>query len=122
MLVLIFANVIIEERKQMTGTDCRDSDPEFPLPDLRQGCLGAALKACTPEGAVVWSGIAYDEGCAATSLCTVMAFFCSDAHLDAWRESNRSGLPGTRLSLEEARQVGTALFGPMLAPAPSEDS
>ncbi len=82
---------------------------------------GTALQSYGPEGAVVWSGIAYDEGCAATSLCTVMAFFCSDAHLVSWRESNHPGLTGFRLSMDEAQQVGTAIFAPMLAPAASEE-
>ena len=82
---------------------------------------GSALKTYKPEGAVVWSGIAYDEGCAATSLCTVMAFFCSDAHLESWRKSEHPGSPGFRLSMDEAQQVGTAIFAPMLAPASSED-
>lgn len=78
---------------------------------------GTALKVCRPENAIVWSGIAYDDGCAATSLCTVMAFFCSNEHLESWGESNSSGVPGFRLSMDEAQQVGMAIFVPMLAPA-----
>ena len=81
---------------------------------------GTSLKTCRPEAAVVWSGIAGAAGCAATSLCPLVVFFCSDEHLESWRGSDPSGAPGFRLSMDEAQQVGTALFAPMLAPADSE--
>ena len=54
-------------------------------------------------------------GCAARSLCTVMTFFCSDAHLDRWRGANYPDLDGIRLSIDEAFQAGKAIFTPMLA-------
>ncbi len=82
---------------------------------------GSALKAVTPATAVVWSGVEYAEGCAATSLCTVIAFFCSDEHLTQWREDEHPGVDGFRLSIDEAQQVGMAIFTPMLAPATSDN-
>jgi hypothetical protein len=78
--------------------------------------LGQALAGVDPTGAVVWAGIHHD-GCSATSLCTTILFFCSAAHLEAWREKHR-GPDGRLLSVDEAMQVGKALFGPVLAPAP----
>ena len=75
---------------------------------------GQSLGAITPATAVVWSGVQYDTACAATSLCTVQAFFCSEEHLAAWRED---GADGFRLSIDEAFQVGKAIFGPMLQSA-----
>ena len=81
---------------------------------------GNSLKAHAPENAVVWSGIEYADGCAATSLCTVMAFFCSDEHLGSWRKTNHPDTRGSRLSMDEAHQVGMAIFTPMLAPPVSD--
>jgi hypothetical protein len=72
---------------------------------------GQAVGTIAPGPVVVWSGIQYADACAATSLCTVQAFFCSDEHLAASREDAAHGF---RLSIEEALQVGRAIFGPML--------
>ena len=71
----------------------------------------------SPSGAVVWSGIQYFNGCAAESLCTVMAFFCSDGHLESWRDANHPDVKGFKLSMDEGLQVGKAIFMPMLATA-----
>jgi len=68
-----------------------------------------------PEAAVVWLSALYEGCCAATSLCRETAFFCSDAHLAAWRNQSRSDGPGWRLTIDEALQVGRAIFGPSLA-------
>ena len=76
--------------------------------------LGRALAAVDPTNAVVWAGIHHD-GCSATSLCTTILFFCSVTHLEAWRGKHH-GPEGVRLSVDEAMQVGKALFGPVLAP------
>jgi len=85
-----------------------------PVTITTQGA-GTALQAFAPPGTVVWSGIRNSNGCAADSLCTVIAFFCSDKHLDAWRGANYPNIEGYRLSLDEALQVGRALFAPSLA-------
>jgi mercuric reductase len=76
---------------------------------------GKALETFTPSGTIVWSGIRKSEGCAADTLCNVIAFFCSDEHLDAWRRENHPDIEGYRLSLDEALQVGRAIFAPSLA-------
>ena len=67
----------------------------------------------------MWAGIRY-EGQAAGSRGTVIAFFCADAHLDAWRAEN-SEANGFRLAPDEAMQVGKAIFAPLLAPATGSD-
>lgn len=74
---------------------------------------GTRLGRVSPRTAVVWSGIQYADGCSATSLCTVLAFFCSDEHLAAWRGTADGGGTGFRLSIAEALQVGKAIFAPM---------
>ncbi|MFQ5938979.1 MAG: alkylmercury lyase family protein [Alphaproteobacteria bacterium] len=76
---------------------------------------GAALATFSPSSAVVWSGIQYFNGCAADSLCTVMAFFCSDEHLESWRNANHPDVKGFRLSMEEGLEAGKAIFTPLLA-------
>jgi mercury(II) reductase len=68
-----------------------------------------------PEAVVVWLSARYEGFCAATSLCRETAFFCSDAHLEASRSQSQSDVPGWRLTLDEALQVGRAIFGPSLA-------
>jgi hypothetical protein len=72
--------------------------------------LGRQLAYWTPETAIVWSGIRYEHGCAATSLCKVLAFFCSDEHLAAWRQQQGEDVRGFRLSMEEGLETGRAIF------------
>ena len=78
---------------------------------------GAALADHAPASAVVWAGIQYADRCAADSLCTVMAFFCSDDHLESWRSAQGSATKGYRLSADEGLQMGKAIFMPLLAAA-----
>lgn len=75
---------------------------------------GEEIADVRPATAIVWSGLQYANGCAATSLCTVLAFFCSDDHLAGWRAGAGGDVDGLRLSLDEATQVGKALFIPRL--------
>ena len=81
---------------------------------------GAALADHSPSGVVVWTGIQYADRCAADSLCTVMAFFCSGGHLDSWRDGQNPKPNGFRLSLGEGLQMGKAVFMPLLATASEE--
>jgi mercuric reductase len=76
---------------------------------------GRALADVQPGSAVVWSGIRHTGGCAAGSICTIIAFFCDDAHLEAWRGEHHSEAPGFCLSIDQALQAGRAIFGPSLA-------
>jgi len=80
---------------------------------------GANLGILQPTGAVVWTGIQYADGCAADSLCTTMAFFCSDGHLNSWRDGQKT--KGFRLSMDEGLQMGRAIFVPLLAAAAKKD-
>ena len=75
---------------------------------------GMELATASPATSVVWCGIAYAGNCGATSGCTLKVFFCSDEHLHAWRDDGCSAGEGFRLSLDEAHQVGRAMFAPML--------
>jgi hypothetical protein len=73
---------------------------------------GRALEAVSPPDTVVWLGLAYEDGCAANSLCRGINFYCSDDHLEA---EIRGDMAGHRLSLDEALEAGRAIFTPMLA-------
>nr|WP_292830142.1 organomercurial lyase [Mesorhizobium sp.] len=37
-----------------------------------------------PRTAVMWLSVRYEDACAADSLCTTTAFFCSDEHPSCW--------------------------------------
>jgi hypothetical protein len=81
---------------------------------IRTRSDGRELDQVESSGIVVWSGHRYAAGCAASSLCTLQAFFCDDIHLEAWRtNSPTDGREGVRLSLAEGLEVGVALFAPM---------
>jgi hypothetical protein len=75
---------------------------------------GFMVDTVSPTEAVVWSGVRYAGGCAATSGCSVKVFFCSNEHLGSWRERVDPQGAGYRLTIEEAAQVGKATFVPML--------
>ena len=79
------------------------------LPHKVRSVLAAPYES---PGGKTKDGIYY-EGQAADSLCTVIAFFCSNEHLDDW-SAERASLNGHRLSLGEALEVGKALFQPVL--------
>jgi alkylmercury lyase len=75
---------------------------------------GWAFESVTPPGAVVWYDFAYD-GCAAASSCPSTAFFCCDDHLRQWQEFQTPRRDGARLAMDEALELGRAIFGPVLA-------
>ena len=87
---------------------------------IRTRRYGRELDQVEPSGIAVWSGHRYAAGCAASSLCTVQAFFCDDAHLETWRANSPAARQeGARLSLDEAQEVGVAIFAPMRMEWPS---
>lgn len=93
-------------------SSCRECGAAIRVTTAGQG---GRLGSVQPQSAMVWNGIHY-EGQAFDSLCTVIAFFCSPAHLEQWL-SAREGSKGYRLTMDEAMQVGKAIFRPVLAEA-----
>jgi alkylmercury lyase len=75
---------------------------------------GRALASVDPLDGLVWYDFAYDR-CAATSCCPSIAFFCSDVHLEQWQSAQAGRRAGVRLAMDEALEVGRAIFGPVLA-------
>ncbi len=107
----------------MVGSDtriessCRHCTTPIRITTRRNG---HAIGQVSPAETVAWTGIQY-EGQAATSLCTVTAFFCCDAHLDAWRADNRQDR-GYRMSVDQGMQTGMAIFKPFLAGSGRHDA
>jgi mercuric reductase len=106
----------------MCGSDvyvasaCRDS--LAPISIATSG-HGREIETLQPQTTVVWLGLSYVDGCAASSLCAETAFFRSDADLTAWLGARRSNTPGIRLSIPEALEVGRAIFRQSLVTAMS---
>jgi hypothetical protein len=75
---------------------------------------GRALGTVAPVGAVVWYDFAFD-GCAASSSCPSITFFCSPGHLVRWWALQAPRRNGVQLTMGEALEVGRAIFGPVLA-------
>lgn len=76
---------------------------------------GTQLAAVEPRTTIVWYTLAF-EGCVAQSRCPSTVFFCNDDHLAAWRASKHA-LTGDPLTIEEALEIGIALFEPLLRSA-----
>jgi alkylmercury lyase len=74
------------------------------------------LSYARPVDAIVWYDLAY-SGCAAASCCRSIAFFCSKVELQRWLSGQNPQPTGYRLTLDEALEVGRALFEPVLASA-----
>jgi alkylmercury lyase len=74
---------------------------------------GRALRSLAPAGAVVWYDFAY-QGSASDSCCPAIAFFCGDEHLRRWLDAQTPRREGARLDIDEALEVGRAIFGPVL--------
>ena len=72
---------------------------------------GRSLRTISPTNLVVWYDFSSYRDSAASSCCSAIAFFCSDEHL--W--SSQSGPRGSRLTANEALEVGRAIFAPILA-------
>ena len=74
------------------------------------------IETCCPAETVVWVGTAY-SGHAATSICPTLDFFCSPAHVAAWRQA-RPQEAGHVLSLGEALYLGKGIFEDLLKSQP----
>ncbi len=97
-------DVVITSRCSLCGTDIKVVTTD----------RGHRLRSVSPESAVVWYDFRY-TGCAAASVCQKTVFFCSDAHLQAWRNGVAAEEDGRRLLPAEALEAGRALFAPLLA-------
>jgi len=98
------SDVVIESSCRVCGGDIQIG--------TAQG--GKSLSHARPVDAVVWYDLGY-SGCAAASCCRSIAFFCSKTELQQWVSALNPQPRGNRLTLDEALEVGRALFEPVLA-------
>jgi hypothetical protein len=61
--------------------------------------------------------ISRTTGAQRASCCRSIAFFCSEAELQQWLSAQSPQPTGYRFTLDEALEVGRALFEPVLAAA-----
>jgi len=99
-------------RDVIIESTCRATQETIRIATIDRGIRLASVE---PLNAVVWTGIRASEGCAASTLCPLIAFFASDVALEHWRLRQHPDSPGHRLSVPEAMEAGMAIFGPMLA-------
>jgi len=95
-------------------SSCRNCGAEV---QIHTADKGRALAAVTPLDICVWSGIRPSVGRAETTLCMVLAFFCSDRCLETWRKENPADADGYQLSPNQGLEVGRALFEDALRPS-----
>jgi alkylmercury lyase len=76
---------------------------------------GRCLDTISPTSLVVWYDFSSYCDSAASSCCPAIAFFCCDEHL----RSSQSDRRGSRLTANEALEVGRAIFAPILAESKS---
>jgi alkylmercury lyase len=100
------ADVVIE-------SSCRACESRIEI-GTAQG--GKSLNHVRPGDAVVWYDLAY-SGRAAASCCPAIALFCSGAELQHWLSAQSPQRAGYRLTLDEALEVGRALFEPVFVEA-----
>jgi len=65
-----------------------------------------------PAAPRVWAGIVPISGCAANTQCQSMLMFCNQQHLDDWIRLKKQMPVGFDFSVEQAVQVGAAIFRP----------
>jgi alkylmercury lyase len=80
--------------------------------DVSTNDRGTSISEVSPADAVVWYECSYGES-AASSCCPSIAFFCSQDHLQVWKAQNPDA-NGMQLTINEALEVGRAIFGPVL--------
>lgn len=98
------------EAEVTVAATCRSSGEPITVTTTENG---RALRSVSPAEAVVWYDYAYADN-AASSCCPLTAFFCSDVHLQGWLDVQEPRRVGARLNMDEALELGRAIFAPVL--------
>lgn len=72
------------------------------------------IASCNPEGVVEFVSSRKDCGCTAKTFCPFMNFFCSQEHLEKWREKNPANRIGEMYRLHQVLEHGKHIFGDFL--------
>jgi len=72
------------------------------------------IASCVPEGVVEFVSSGDHCGCTAKTFCPFMNFFCSQEHVEKWREKNPSSSKGEMYQLNQVLDHGKHIFGDFL--------
>jgi len=88
---------------------CPECENEIKI-EVKDG----TVTSCVPEGVVEFVSSREDCGCTAKTFCPFMNFFCSEEHLEKWREENPTYGKGEKYQLYEVLEHGKYIFGDFL--------
>lgn len=75
---------------------------------------GGKIASCVPDGVVEFISSREHCGCTAKTFCPFMNFFCSQEHLEKWREKNPASGKGEMYQLHQVLEHGKSIFGDFL--------
>jgi hypothetical protein len=88
---------------------CPECENEMKI-EVKNGKVSSHV----PEGIVEFVSSREECGCTAKTFCPFMNFFCSEEHLESWREKNPAYGKGERYQLHEVLEHGKHIFGDFL--------
>jgi hypothetical protein len=88
---------------------CPECEHEMKI-ELKDGNIAS----CNPEGIVEFVSSRKNCGCTAKTFCPFMNFFCSQDHLEQWREKNPENAQGEMYQLHQVLEHGKKIFGDFL--------
>ena len=68
------------------------------------------VSSCVPDGVVEFVSSREQCGCTAKTFCPYMNLFCSEGHLEKWREKNPAYGKGEKYRLEQVLEHGKKIF------------
>ena len=88
---------------------CPECENEIKI-EMKDG----KVASCVPEGVVEFVSSREHCGCTAKTFCPFMNFFCSQEHLEKWREKNPAYGKGEMYQLHQVLEHGKNIFGDFL--------
>ena len=88
---------------------CPECENEMKI-EMKDG----KVASCVPEGVVEFVSSREECGCTAKTFCPFMNFFCSEEHLENWREKNPAYGKGEMYQLHQVLEHGKNIFGDFL--------
>lgn len=82
--------------------------------EMKIGVKDGTIASCIPEGVVEFVSSREHCGCTAKTFCPFMNFFCSQEHLEKWREKNPGDGMGEMYQLSQVLEHGRKIFGDFL--------
>lgn len=82
--------------------------------EMKIAVKSGLIDLCNPDGIIEFVSNRERCGCVAETLCPFINFFCSNKHLEKWREKNPEYGDGEVYSLDEALEHSRTIFGDFL--------